>query len=86
MRASIVHEGMHGRGMELSKENKCEPKAGGRANSNDSGPVVYFIYNEDFGVTAYGVANQPVSTKDERLSVASQMILEGQRGLLSAGR
>ena len=62
----------------------CEEVAGGRQKSKDPGPITYFIYNEDFGVTAYGVAEQPAKTKDERLVIASQMILQGKYGLLAA--
>jgi hypothetical protein len=62
----------------------CEEVAGGRQKSKDPGPITYFIYNEDFGVTAYGVAEKPARTKDERLVVASQMILQGKYGLLTA--
>jgi hypothetical protein len=71
---------------EMMLDESCQKVAGGREKSGKPGPVVYFIYNEDVGVTAYGVADQPVNAKDERLSVASQMILQGQKGLLSAER
>jgi hypothetical protein len=61
----------------------CETVPGGRAKSDDPGPILYFIYNEDVGVTAYGVARQPAMTKGERLNISSQMILQGPKGLLS---
>jgi hypothetical protein len=61
----------------------CESVTGGRESSSKPGPIVYFIYNEDHGVTAYGVSDKPAKTKDERLGIASQMILQGQTGLLA---
>jgi hypothetical protein len=62
---------------------RCETVPGGRSKSDHPGAIFYFIYNEDVGITAYGSATQPAMTKDERLSVASQMILQGRKGLLS---
>ncbi len=61
----------------------CEEVKGGRGESSKPGPILYFIYNEDVGVTAYGVTDKPAKTKNQRLDVASQMILQGQKGLLA---
>jgi len=70
---------------EIAAES-CESVNGGREKSSKPGPIVYFIYNEDYGVTAYGVADKPAKTKDERLGIASQMILQGHTGLLAGDR
>jgi hypothetical protein len=63
-------------------ESDCEKASGGREHGSNAGPLVYFIYNEDYGVTAYGVTNETVGSPKERLNIASQMILEGGAGLL----
>jgi hypothetical protein len=68
----------------IAGKDACEKVVGGRDKSDDPGPIVYFIYNEDVGVTAWGVAKQPASTKEERSAIASQMVLQGKRGLLFA--
>jgi hypothetical protein len=44
--------------------------------------VIYFIYNEDFGITAMGVANQVAPTAEGRRMIASQSILISKKGLL----
>lgn len=60
----------------------CAQVPGGRTKSAYPGPVLYFIYNEDFGVTAYGYLNSPGRTAAARLAAAGQMFLQGERGLL----
>jgi hypothetical protein len=40
------------------------------------------MFNEDFGVTAYGSVKAAPQTADERHACATQMILQGQAGLL----
>lgn len=64
-------------------DEACEEVVGGRARSANPGPIIYFIYNEDFGVTAYGSAKAALQTLDERRACAAQMILQGQTGLLA---
>jgi hypothetical protein len=71
---------------EMMLDESCQKVTGGRERSGKPGPIVYFIYNEDVGVTTYGVADQPVKIEKDRLNVASQMILQGQRGILSDDR
>lgn len=66
-----------------SGRDGCSEVLGGRTKSNNTGPVLYFIYNEDFGVTAYGSVHQPASTEEERRIIAAWMVLRGERGLLS---
>jgi hypothetical protein len=46
------------------------------------GYVTYFLYNEDFGITAMGVTNGPPAEVSEKMVIASQSILQGSRGLL----
>ena len=61
----------------------CVQMAAGRSASRDPGPFVYFIYNEDFGITAFGVVKGPVENRELRRFSAAHMILQGQRGLLA---
>jgi hypothetical protein len=68
---------------ELLSGDGCKEAIGGQEKSSDSGPILYFVYNEDFGVTAFGVTQHPAKTKEEKLNIASQMILQGVRGLLA---
>ncbi len=60
----------------------------GERNSSESGPITYFIFNEDYGVTAFGTGGEWPKSPTERLSVASavatQNILQGRIGLLRA--
>ncbi len=44
--------------------------------------VTYFLYNEDFGITAMGVTKSPPTTVDEKVLIASQLVLQGNKGLL----
>lgn len=66
-----------------SAEDACEQVSGEHSRSSASGPVLYFIYNEDFGVTSYGSAEQPVGTKDVQMTIASGWILKDGKGLLA---
>jgi hypothetical protein len=65
----------------------CAPTAAERTGDDASG-ILYFIYNEDFGVTAYGFApltGEPVST-DEMLAAAKSRLLIGDHGVLKPQR
>lgn len=44
--------------------------------------MTYFIYNEDFGVTALGFSDTPAKSKAEMLAIASEYILKGEVGFL----
>lgn len=66
-----------------SSSDGCLPMTGGRSASPDPGPFVYFIYNEDFGVTAFGIVKAPIGNRELRRSSAAHMILQSQGGLLS---
>lgn len=46
--------------------------------------VIYFLYNEDFGITAFGATDHVVATGAGRLAIATQMILQSPMGLLAA--
>ena len=46
---------------------------------------LYFIYNEDFGVTSFGfarVSDTPSDSEPVMMSFATEYILEGKNGLL----
>jgi hypothetical protein len=45
------------------------------------GYVVYFFFNEDYGITAMGVAERIASSSASRRQIATQQILVGDRGL-----
>jgi hypothetical protein len=60
----------------------CEVYPRGRSKSPRPGPITYFIYNEDFGVTAFGTAGERAASSEQRQQVATQYILQGQAGLL----
>jgi hypothetical protein len=66
----------------------CRPNAAGGARSSQSGPITYFIYKENYGVTAFGTAGEWPKSKSELeevgLRVASQFVLQSQAGLLRA--
>ncbi len=44
--------------------------------------VTYFIFNEDFGITAMGVTPAPVKSTSAMLAIANQSVLQGREGLL----
>ena len=46
-------------------------------------PVVYFIYNDDYGVTAFGEAVTHATSVKDAKHVAAQQVLLGNYGLLS---
>jgi hypothetical protein len=44
--------------------------------------VIYFLYNEDFGITAFGATDHIVTNEAAKLATATQMILMSPTGLL----
>jgi hypothetical protein len=44
--------------------------------------IVYFIYNDDFGITSLGIANRVAATPAARRGIATQSVLISSRGLL----
>lgn len=68
---------------ERVRPDTCSQTTEGKAKNRMRGPVLYFIYNEDFGVTAYGSSPNRVQTRDGQRVVATQMVLQGNRGLLA---
>jgi hypothetical protein len=67
---------------------ECKLVPGGREASTAPGMVGYFIYNEDFGVTAYGGSRSALPTFEAQRAAAVSMVLQGEYGLLreSLGR
>lgn len=68
-------------------DDACELYPGGRVKSPQPGPITYFIYNEDYGVTAFGTAGEwpaPAERLDVANRVATQVVLQGDAGLLKA--
>lgn len=65
-----------------SGTDACEQVAGGRQRSAAPGPVLYFIYNDDFGVTSYGSVKEPLQTESAKIAASSKWILMTDKGLL----
>jgi hypothetical protein len=61
----------------------CKQATAGLGDGEESGPAVYFIYNEDHGITAYGTVKEAPKTRDEKLAIATQMLLKGELGILA---
>lgn len=66
-----------------SEAGRCTQIPGGRLNSHAPGPIGYFIFNEDSGVTAYGFRQEPALTAEDRFDAAAGMVLRSERGLLT---
>lgn len=64
--------------------DRCLEVAGGRVSSTAPGPMVYFIFKEKVGVTAYGDGKAFIG-EEARLSAARHLQLHGRRGLLGNG-
>jgi hypothetical protein len=63
------------------KKHICELYSGGPNKNPDRGPVTYFIYNEDFGVTSIGIAGE--KKRDAEATLAAKVyVLQGNIGLL----
>lgn len=69
---------------QITGKDSCLRLPGGRKAGVNAGPFIYFIYNEDFGVTAYGEADGPVQDPVKRRGEVAYMILRAKRGLLAA--
>lgn len=69
-----------------SASELCDEKSETRSNPNASAEyVVYFIYNDDFGITAFGIVNRVAKTRAARRALATQSVLISAHGLLAAG-
>lgn len=44
--------------------------------------VVYFVYNEGVGVTAFGIAREPLASEADQLAIVTQSVLTSGPGLL----
>jgi hypothetical protein len=65
------------------REMRCLPTPrGGVGSQAVYDYVIYFLYNEDFGITAFGATDHLVATKAGRLAIATQMVLVSPVGLL----
>lgn len=65
------------------RPGECARYSGGRESSPHPGPVVYFIYNWRYGVTAFGVFPQLAGSVNEAEQFAATSILQGQVGILA---
>jgi hypothetical protein len=61
---------------------ECATYPGGRKKSPQQGAVHYFIYNEDYGVTAFGLEDDKIEKISEMRMSAQNYILQGNIGLL----
>jgi hypothetical protein len=61
----------------------CAPRAKGEPGGPFASQVVYFIYNEDYGVTSFGIADTKL-TGAEREAKARELVLQGVRGFLAS--
>lgn len=70
----------------IRESQRCELGSSERSKDLESGVVTYFLFNEDFGVTAFGKANGWIESRDERIQLANevvdQLVLQSERGLL----
>jgi len=78
--ASVCQVALISGGCVENLDHECVPEP--IAATTSWGYVVYFIYNEDFGVTAMGVAPKPVADIPAMQAIASQSILQGRNGIL----
>ncbi len=63
--------------------DRCAESSGDDGNGAARGPVGYFIFNEDFGITSYGALKQRGPTEEARMSAALDLVLRGEKGLLA---
>jgi hypothetical protein len=69
-----------GRCAQVNPDGSCAKGALASAHSKYDN-VDYFIYNDDFGVTALGSTDRPRASIDERVAIASQMVLISNVGI-----
>jgi hypothetical protein len=67
----------------ISEEAQCHDVGETPDSTSKAVPSLYYIYNEDFGVTSYGVTERGASNQDEMIGIAGHLVLQGKRGLLS---
>lgn len=61
---------------------ECAVLPGGRSESTQEGPVYYYIFNEDYGITAFGSGGGEDLTSNEKMAVrARTYVLQGKVGL-----
>lgn len=64
------------------EKDECRQADAGVDRGQTPTPILYFIYNEDFGVTAYGSVTQAAKSPDERHAIVTQMLLRSEQGQL----
>lgn len=67
----------------LNPKGSCSPGKAGDAGGSKFENVDYFVYSQDFGITAFGSTDRLRVTKDERFAIASQMVLISDIGMLA---
>jgi hypothetical protein len=65
---------------QLLRDGSCRTSSSDAQQRYDY--VAYFIYNDDFGITALGMTNNLATTYNGRRMIATQNILVGNSGLL----
>jgi hypothetical protein len=71
-----------GRCAVVNANGSCNSGKAGNASGSKFENVDYFIYNQDFGITAFGSTDRLLTAEDERLGIASQRVLTSDVGLL----
>jgi len=60
----------------------CKTVPGGRARAPNPGPIAYLIFNEDFGITSFGFAEEATSNHTLIERISREYSLQGDVGLL----
>lgn len=74
------------RHVEISDNNHVTNGAPPNGDNEGGGLAIYFIYNEDVGVTAFGEVNRDLPSVAAKLAAASEFVLSGDVGLLAPGK
>jgi hypothetical protein len=75
-----------GRCVVVNRDGSCAPEKAGNVSVSKFENVDYFIYNQDFGITALGSTDRLRAAADERLAIASQLVLTSDFGILGSER
>jgi hypothetical protein len=65
--------------------SRCVPVSGGRAASPAPGPILFFVFTDDVGITGYGSIDEPADEKKDPVTIAGKMHLRSRKGLLGNG-
>jgi hypothetical protein len=66
----------------VNADGSCAPEKAANTPVPKFENVDYFIYNQDFGITALGSADRLLPSTGERMATASQMVLTSDVGIL----